>query len=198
MTVSTASPAWPAGPPDHLLDLAEWDALPEDTSARYELVEGVIVVSPRPSYRHQDLVHRLCGQLRDQLPAHLTALPEVDLVVDDGAGGGPATVRVPDVVVVPSVHVADHARAGRGEVVAAIEVLSPGSGRTDRVAKLAEYAEAGIPHYILVDPEGPISEYVLVEEDGSAGYRLVAAHSGSARLAVARTSIAITLWSRSP
>ena len=183
MTVSTASSAWPAGPPDHLLDLAEWEALPEDTSARFELVEGVMVVSPRPSYRHQDLVHRLCGQLRDQLPEDLTALPEIDLVVDDGAGRGPATVRVPDIVVVPSTHVADHARGGRGEVVAAIEVVSPGSRRTDRVAKLAEYAEAGIPHYVVVDPDGPISEYVLTDTGGSGGYRPIDTWTGSARLA---------------
>jgi hypothetical protein len=32
--------------PDHLLTLAEWDALPEDTSRHYELAEGVLVGRP--------------------------------------------------------------------------------------------------------------------------------------------------------
>ena len=170
--------AWPSRPPDHLIDLAEWEALPEDGSARYELVEGVMVVSPRPVFRHQDIVFELCRQLRDHLAGGLTALPEVELVVDDGGDGGPATVRVPDLVVVPASLVAERARGGAGDVVAVLEVLSPGTRRTDRVAKLAEYAEVGIPHYVIVDPEGPITEFVL---DGEA-YCLVATHRGTATL----------------
>ena len=31
-----------------LMTLEEYDALPEDSSARYELQEGVLVMSPRP------------------------------------------------------------------------------------------------------------------------------------------------------
>ncbi|MFC5062500.1 Uma2 family endonuclease [Actinomycetospora atypica] len=181
--MTAAGRAWPSRPPDHLLDLAEWEALPEDDSARYELVEGVMVVSPRPVFRHQDIVFELCRQLRDHLAEGLTALPEVELVVDDGGGGGPATVRVPDLVVVPVSLVPERARAVAGDVVAVLEVLSPGTRRTDRVAKLAEYAEVGIAHYVIVDPEGPISEFVL---DGHA-YRPVATHHQRAVLAFGPT-----------
>lgn len=180
MTMTAAGPAWPPHRPDHLIDLAEWEALPEGASARYELVEGVMVVSPRPSWRHQDLVFELCRRLREQLPDGLTALPEVELVID---GRGPATVRVPDVVVVPVGHVRDRARGVPGDVVAAIEILSPGSRRTDRVAKLAEYAEAAVAHYVIVDPDGPITEFVL---DGAA-YRLVAERVGTATLSFGPT-----------
>ncbi len=42
-----------------------------------------------------------------------------------------------------------------GDVLLTVEVLSPSSGRTDRVAKLREYAAAGIPSYWVVDPEVP-------------------------------------------
>ncbi|WP_433803463.1 Uma2 family endonuclease [Actinomycetospora sp. CA-084318] len=167
-------------PPDHLIDLAEWEALPEDTSARCELVEGVLVVSPRPAFRHQELVFELCRQLRTQLPDGLTALPEIELVVDSV---GPATVRVPDVAVLPTDLVADRARARRGDLVAVLEVVSPGSGRTDRVAKLAEYAEVGIPYYVIVDPDGSVAEFVL--DDGT--YRLVAEHRGTASLTLGPT-----------
>ena len=38
-----------------------------------------------------------------------------------------------------------------------IEVLSPGSRRTDHVQKRNEYADAGIGHYWIVDIEEPIS-----------------------------------------
>jgi len=53
--------------PDHLLTLAEWDALPQDTSRCYELVEGVLLVVPRPPL-HQRAMWRLCSKIEDELP----------------------------------------------------------------------------------------------------------------------------------
>jgi hypothetical protein len=43
------------------------------------------------------------------------------------------------------------------EVHVIVEVLSPGSKRTDNVLKRSEYADAGIRHYWIVDIEPPIS-----------------------------------------
>jgi Uma2 family endonuclease len=37
------------------------------------------------------------------------------------------------------------------EVLLVVEVVSPGSVRTDHVLKRSEYADAGIPHYWIVD-----------------------------------------------
>ncbi|KQU57271.1 hypothetical protein ASG84_16900 [Rhodococcus sp. Leaf278] len=39
------------------------------------------------------------------------------------------------------------------DVVLVVEVISPGSRRTDVVTKRSEYADAGIEHYWIVDPE---------------------------------------------
>ena len=55
----TVQPTWP----DHLLDLDEWSALPEDSSRRFELAEGVLSVAPRPIARHQKLIKRIAAQL---------------------------------------------------------------------------------------------------------------------------------------
>jgi Uma2 family endonuclease len=183
MTMTAVNPAWPSRPPDHLIDLAEWDALPEDTSARYELLEGVMVTSPRPVPRHQDLLAELGRQLREQVTEGTVALPEVELLIDAARGRGPATVRVPDLVVASRTALDGRARLRPDEVLAAIEILSPGSRRTDRVAKLAEYAEVGIPHYVIVDPDGPITEFVL----GGDAYRLVATHDRTAALSFGST-----------
>jgi Uma2 family endonuclease len=43
------------------------------------------------------------------------------------------------------------------DVLVAIEVVSPGSRRLDRRVKVDEYADAGIPHYWVVDLDEPIS-----------------------------------------
>lgn len=45
--------------PSHLLTLAEWEHLPEDEALRLELVEGVLVMSPRPHPWHQRAGMRL-------------------------------------------------------------------------------------------------------------------------------------------
>ncbi|MGH3752566.1 MAG: Uma2 family endonuclease [Pseudonocardiaceae bacterium] len=42
------------------------------------------------------------------------------------------------------------------EVLVVIEIVSPGSRRTDHVAKRSEYADAGLPHYWIVDLDEPV------------------------------------------
>lgn len=151
--------------PNHLLTLAEWNALPEDTSRRYELVEGVLLVVPRPAPLHQRVMVRIAAELDRQLPEDLTALADVEVEID---AGYPATVRAPDVVVVPTLRAQQNpARLAAVDVLVAIEIVSPGTGRTDRVTKLTEYADAGIPHYWLVElyPRVTLTAYTLIAGD---------------------------------
>jgi Uma2 family endonuclease len=145
--------------PDHLLSLAEWDALPEDHTRRYELAEGTLWVSPCPPSDHQWAVSELIYQLRPQLPAELRALSAIEVVLFREF---PATVRVPDLVLIPAAAAAaDLARHPAEDVLLAVEVISPGSGRLDRVGKLNEYAEAGIENYWIVDLERPVTVTVF-------------------------------------
>jgi Uma2 family endonuclease len=161
--------------PDHLIGLEEWHALPEDTSRRFELVEGVLSVAPRPSPRHQRLAGLLARAVDDSLPTEWCAVTEIEVVLE---GGATPTVRVPDVVVLHSAAVDGRPRVVPADVLAVVEVLSPGSHRTDRVTKLAEYAEAGIARYAILDDGPPLTltTYLL---DGSR-YRQEAVHRGNA------------------
>lgn len=54
------------------------------------------------------------------------------------------------------------------EVLIVVEVVAPGSKRTDYVTKRGEYAGAGIPHYWMVDVRTLISVLAcgLTEEFG--------------------------------
>ncbi|RJQ83444.1 Uma2 family endonuclease [Pseudonocardiaceae bacterium YIM PH 21723] len=147
--------------PDHLLSLEEWAALPEDDVHRYELVEGVLQVCARPLFNHQRAIMKLSHQLDRQLPPELAVAPEVEVVLERRT---PATVRVPDLIVIPSdVARTNPARSDAAVVSLAVEVVSPGSARLDRVFKLHEYAEAGIPHYWIVElePMPVISAFTL-------------------------------------
>jgi hypothetical protein len=84
--------------PDHLLTLEDWVRLPEDSSRHYELAEGVLQVAPRPIPRHRVVMARLVAQLDAQLRRGLTAVADVEVVLEPAP---PPTVRAPDVVVVP-------------------------------------------------------------------------------------------------
>lgn len=153
----TAAP-WP----DHLLTVAEWDALPQDTSRCYELVEGVLLVVPRPAPLHQRAMLQLCHQIEPQLPAELTVLPDVEVLV---RAGEPPTVRAPDVIITRKDRlVANPPRLEAADVLVAVEIISPGTRTTDRVTKWSEYADAGIPGYWIVDLDRSVAltAYALV------------------------------------
>lgn len=150
--------------PDHLLTLDDWDALPEDNRFRLEVVEGVLIVSPRPASFHQRAVTRLGYLINEQLPAECCALSEVDVILTEH----PLTVRAPDVIVTGT-ELADSnpARYEATNVRLALEVLSEGSVRTDRVTKFSEYAEVGIEHYWIVDLDAPTSLTIYRLIDGA-------------------------------
>ncbi|HEY4019605.1 MAG TPA: Uma2 family endonuclease [Pseudonocardiaceae bacterium] len=161
--------------PDHLVTLDEWKALPEDTRFGIEVVEGVLIVAPRPVSLHQRAIYRLCTQFDEQLPTRFSPLPEVEVVL---TGSPLLTVRVPDVAVVDAELVdTNPARYKPSDVSLAVEMLSEGSVRTDRVTKFAEYAEAGIPNYWIVDLDAPVSliRYQLIDGD----YELLGEHTGT-------------------
>lgn len=52
----------------------------------------------------------------------------------------------------------------RGRPDLAVEIVSPGSSRYDRVIKLQHYASAGVPEYWLVDPKAHVLERLVLED----------------------------------
>ena len=141
--------------PPTVTTLDEFFALPEDTSRREELLDGVYVVSPNPTLRHQMAVMELSHRLTSALEGH------GDLVLFPVPGDivlGPQTVVVPDLFVVPRppspyVHWRDVARP-----ILAVEVLSPSTAGRDRGIKRRLYQQAGVPEYWIVDLDSRLVE----------------------------------------
>jgi Uma2 family endonuclease len=122
------------------------DQLPDDGN-RYELVDGLLLVSPSPTERHQ----RGLGGLFVLL--HAAAPPGVRVY------GAPLDVRLtervqvqPDLIVVEDGPPRD--KLDRLPLLC-VELLSPGTRRHDLVLKRRAYEREGITSYWLVDPLTP-------------------------------------------
>jgi Uma2 family endonuclease len=141
--------------------------LPDD-GRRYEIIRGVLHVSPAPRFIHQFAVQALLRKLGDFVEIHgpgivLPAPFEVFLSETDRP-------LQPDVVVIGAEHhLADDASAFEGIPSLVVEVLSPSTIRTDRVTKFALYEEAGVAEYWIVDPR--LREVEVYTLDGAL-YRL--------------------------
>lgn len=174
--------------PNHQLTLADWEALPQDEVLRLELVEGMLTVVPQPYSWHQRAGNRLTHRTDDQLPRDLVALSEVEVVVADP----PLTIRVPDAVVTRTdLFETNPPRFAASAILVAIEILSEGTSRVDRMVKFAEYAEAGIPQYWIVDVGSPTTLLAHVLVDGH--YELSGEHTGTVTLAVAGHPVTLDL-----
>jgi Uma2 family endonuclease len=157
----TAAPLEPPRQwPHRLLTVAEYLELGE-TDFRTELVEGQLMMAPRPAPRHMEASHVLLTAIRAALPLGYRALQEIDLDLQLAPPDKPGFVRAPDLTVASAEamrQVDDHGGVVRAsDVLLVAEIISPGSGRMDRRTKRDEYADAGIPHYWIVDLSDPVS-----------------------------------------
>ena len=123
---------------------ADLDAMPDD-GRRYELVDGLIIVTPPPVTRHQDIVGNLFMLLKASAPDSLKVILAPFAVVLAGR-----RVIEPDLVVARRSDVTD--RELPTAPLLAVEVLSPSTRWMDLGRKKEILAEAGCPWYWIVDP----------------------------------------------
>jgi Uma2 family endonuclease len=140
----------------------DWLKLPDD-GYRYEVIDGVLYMSPPPLIRHQ----RSSIRIVDIFLAYLKLHPLGELLY------APVGVRLPnqsvplqpDIVFVRAEHLAiigENYIEGVPDLV--MEVLSPSNWLYDRREKLRVYQEAGVPEYWIVDPRAQTIEIYVLEQ----------------------------------
>jgi Uma2 family endonuclease len=143
----------PATQTDWTVDMVH--ALPDDGN-RHEIIDGELFVTPAPSYDHQDTAFRLAQRLDAYLAIHRVGhvfMAPTDVVFDA------RTLVQPDVVVVPLMAgKRPRSYAEAGKPLLAVEIVSPGSARTDRVRKRELYQREEVPEYWIVDPDARVIE----------------------------------------
>jgi Uma2 family endonuclease len=136
------------------------DFMPDDGNV-YELIDGVLIVSPPPGRRHQRALLRLGELLDDTCPEDLAVLwpPYVVRTADD-------TELRPDLQVAWEEDIDGEVVLDAPELV--IEIADPSTAINDFNNKKAAYARMGVPHYWVLDPSRPV---LLVYELDGGHYR---------------------------
>lgn len=135
-----------------LLTYDDLFALPDD-GKRYELIDGVLVEMPGPSWMHGAIVvvllNLLYTHVRLHYPGGTVLTAPVDVWLSD------YRVVQPDILYVrpgrPSLFAQPPAVRGAPDLVA--EVLSPSNPEHDLLTKYAIYEQAGVPEYWILNRE---------------------------------------------
>jgi Uma2 family endonuclease len=174
MSVVSIAEAWPS--PGKPFTVAELDRMPDD-GHRYELLDGVLVVSPRPTPAHQVVAFTLATILDRACPPEWQVVPEPAVMVSR------ETEFAPDIVVVGRDQLSG-TKITRPPVLA-VEVRSPSTALIDLNAKKAAYGRFGVPSYWVVIPDPGKPELIAFElRDGR--YAEAARVSGGEPFAAAR------------
>jgi Uma2 family endonuclease len=152
--------------------VADLDRTPDD-GRRYDLLDGAIVVSPRPAIAHQRVGFRLAYVLEAACPEGLTVVPEPAVQMSR------TTELAPDIVVARTDQAAGMKFTEPPLLV--VEVRSPSTALIDLSRKKSVYQEFGVPSYWIVDPDLERPELTIFE-----------LHDGH-YVQVARTTQAVTL-----
>ncbi len=148
------------GPRQGFWTYDDYAAFPTD-GKRYEIVNGVLYMTPSPGWSHQEIVGRFFRYLATYVESvgiggAFVAPLDVELA--------PNTVFQPDVVVLLK---ASHKKLKEQHIVGApdlaIEVVSPSSETHDRHRKLTAYARAGVPEYWIADPDSRTVEVLTLD-----------------------------------
>lgn len=146
---------------DRIWTLDDLEDLPD---GRYEIVDGRLSYVMPPKWIHDYVAAQIIVAL------HAAAPPDAAVLAGGGIGIDFVNLRVADTLVVRRKLVVPGIKFGTGDdIVLAVEVMSATTKLNDRVAKPAQYAESGIPHFWRFEPEdallvgyaiGPEGRYV--------------------------------------
>ena len=156
-----------------VLTYDDYVELPDD-GRRYEIIEGVLHVSPAPSIRHQtattELTTTLNVHVRSRRLGRVFTAP-CDVVL------APISIVQPDVLYISRERLGVLTDANvQGAPDLVVEVISPSSSTRDKDTKRQLYAQYGVPYFWLVHP---IEEWARAFELRGSEYELVAEASGT-------------------
>jgi Uma2 family endonuclease len=134
-------------------DYCQWEG-------RWEIIDGIpFAMNTAFEVRHQEITTKLCCELRIAVKSngfkHLIVSPYIDYVVAEN------TVVQPDALIYSG---------GTNDVYLDVtphlvaEVISIHTAIKDRYAKYAIYEKAGVPYFLLINPETEMVQLFVLED----------------------------------
>ena len=134
-----------------------------EIKARYDIVDGVMIMAPSPTLRHQTILRQLFLLLNRFVAEHQLGevwFAPLDILVQRE----PLRTRQPDLLFVSNERSEILGEIIEGAPDLVVEVLSPDNSRADIEAKLADYAGLGVLECWLVSPEARSVEVLGLSE----------------------------------
>lgn len=177
MTTMSADPEFAGIAEGRPFTVDDLEAITDD-GHRYELIDGVLIVTPAPGWYHQEGSAELLGRLRNACTPEFRVLP------------APFAVRTsvhnelqPDILVARYTDLTP--KNLPVAPVLAVEVLSASTALNDLNNKKAAYQRMGAASYWVLDPEPP-GRLTVFELDGRGRYAEVASVSGEEKFTTDR------------
>lgn len=147
------------------------DYLTWDENERWEIIDGVPYMQAAPSRVHQEI----SGELYLQFGTYLKGKPckvyhapfcvRLDIEKNDT---DVKNVVEPDITIVCDSNKLDE-RGCKGSPDMIVEILSPSTGKKDRVDKFNKYEKSGVTEYWVVEPDQKIVSVFLLQNNSRYG-----------------------------
>ena len=126
--------------------LFEFNNLETRDEKKYELIDGIVLMSPRPNYRHQEIMSRLNIEIGAYLKGkNCKVFTEAEIELNDN-------VLIPDISVICGLDNSNFQRYKKAPEIV-IEIISPSSQYTDAFTKLIKYELFGVKEYWIANPK---------------------------------------------
>ena len=153
---------WVPGPNQGDWTYNEYLNLPDD-GKRYEIADGVLLLTPSSTGSHQDTIGEVCFYLRSHIKlAGLGLVIQAPFIVELSA----KDVFQPDIFVVMNAHldrVQEKKVVGAPDLV--VEVSTSGTAAFDRLTRYDTYEYTGVQEYWILNLERRIVEIFVLEGD---------------------------------
>ena len=135
---------------DHLVTHEEWERDWSQREERFEVVDGIPLMTPFEHPDNLDTTSELAYRLRGVLGVGWSCLQGAGIRI---AGEPLLTYRGPDLLLLRR-GVPRENPLGPAGVELVVEALSPSTRREDLGRKRLDYASVGIPNYLIIDRSG--------------------------------------------
>jgi Uma2 family endonuclease len=141
----------------------EYLKMPE-TRARYDIVDGVMIMAAAPTLEHQRILRRLIIMVNQFVEDN--GLGEVffaptDVVIQRE----PLRTRQPDLLVMGNQNTGLSGQALEAAPDLVVEILSPSNSRNEVQRKMLDYALIGVKEVWLISPEANTVEVLGFKQD---------------------------------